>query len=542
MGEVLVLVVIASPDEPGVGSRLVCEQSGASLGRSIESTHCLAHPSVSRRHARVAHHAGEWSLVDHGSSAGTSINGVPVEPETPAPLVSGDEIAIGPWRMRVEDDARQPASTLATLSGADTPATVYAPSRRLEALSACIATLAKTSGQEGLARAALTHAMHGIGASRGAVLRPPTEPGAHAGGSSAGAPIIVAVESTTGGLRDIEEGGLRVPRSLVTGACAGRTAVIDDESRTSDIAVSVAEQSIHSAVCAPVRLDDRVVALVYVDARESEARIRDGASFVEDVAQVYSLALAYDARREIERRQASMRADIERARLLREMLSPPETVEVGAYRVAHAMRAGAFVSGDMVGVVPREDGSFGVLFGDASGHGVGAGMMTSLAQSYLHSELEHHEGVGQAIEHANRYIATRDTRGAFVSLWAGVLGESGAITHVDAGHGHWLVARGSGAFDDTPRTAGPPLGVLEDVRYPESVLSLAVGERVVLYTDGVSEREDESGVQVGREGVVRALAGSSGCEDDVARVLRLLDEMRAGAHDDATVMSIERMR
>ncbi|MEM1422368.1 MAG: SpoIIE family protein phosphatase [Planctomycetota bacterium] len=535
MDPTLVLVVIASPEEPSVGARLACAAGGSSIGRSVTSTHCLAHPAVSRKHAHVARHAGGWSVVDHGSSAGTRVNGVAIAPETPAPITPGDELGIGPWRMRVEGDARQPPSTLATLSGDGAPATVFAPSRRLESLSACIASLAQTSGERALARAALAHAMDGIGASRGAVLKPPTRDGA-------GAPLVLALERAGGVLREMREGGLRVPRSLVTNACAGRTAVIDDGTRSTDIAVSIAEQSIHSAVCTPVTLDDRVVALVYVDARESEARIRDGASFVEDVAQVYSLALAYDARREIERRQASMRADIERARTLRDMLAPPERVDAGAYRVAHAMRAGAFVSGDLVGVLTRDDGRVGVLFGDASGHGVGAGMMTALAQSYLHSELEHDGGLGAAIERTNRFIATRETQGAFVSLWAALLSGDGSVTHVDAGHGHWMVVRADGSADGPVETAGPPLGVLEEARYPESSLELGVGDRIVLYTDGVSEREDGSGEQIGRSGVAAALAGSSSCEGDVEGVLAVLDALRSGAHDDATVMSVERIR
>ena len=535
MDETLVLVVVASPEEPSVGARLACPADGASIGRAITSNHCLAHAAVSRRHAHVARHEGGWTVVDHNSAAGTRVNGVEIAPETPAPITPGDELGVGPWRLRVEGDARLPASTLATLSGEGTPATVFAPSRRLESLSACIASLAQTSGERDLAHAALTHAMSGIGASRGAVLKPPAD-------NEEGAPLVLALEREDGTLKEMREGALRVPRSLVTNACAGRTAVIDEGTRSVDIAVSIAEQSIHSAVCAPVRLDDRVVALLYVDARESEARIRDGASFVEDVAQVYSLALAYDARREIERRQASMRADIERARTLRDMLAPPERVEAGAYRVAHAMRAGAFVSGDLVGVLTRDDGRIGVLFGDASGHGVGAGMMTALAQSYLHSELEHHEKLGVAVEHANRFIATRERQGAFVSLWAGILGDDGKVTHVDAGHGHWLVVRSDGSADASAEIAGPPLGVLEDTRYPESTLSLGIGERIVLYTDGISEREDDMGDQLGREGIARALGGSSSCDDDVSRVLAMLDGLSSGAHDDATVMSVERVR
>ncbi len=532
MDDTLVLVVIESAEEPREGARLACAPAGSTIGRSPENTHCLPDPSVSRRHARIERHDGVWTIVDTGSAGGTQVNSVAIEPAIPAPITPGDDIRIGPWRLSVEGGARRYDSTLATLSTESAPATVYAPSRRLETLSACIEALARTSGERELALAALRSAMQGIGARRGAMLRPP--------GSGNGAPIIASLERDDSGWREIADGALRVPRSLVTTASTGRTAVIDQASAPVDIAVSIAEQAIHSAVCAPVRLDDRVVALMYVDARQGEAPIRDGASFVEDVAQVYSLALAYDARREMERRQASLRADIERARTLRAMLAPPERLDIGVYRVAHAMRAGAFVSGDLVDVMPLSNHRVGILFGDASGHGVGAAMLTALAQSYLNSEIGHHDRLADAVEHANRFIATRDTHGSFVSLWAGVLGTEGDVTFVDAGHGHWCVARSGGAIEKNQGASGPPLGVVDQETYPEATLRLDKGDRVVLYTDGVSETEEASGRQLGAEGVRRALVGSEGCDADVRRLLAMLDACPIGAHDDATVMSIER--
>lgn len=540
--DVLVLIVTEGPEAPAPGERLACTPDGVTFGRSPQCAHLLPDPRISRQHARIERHAGTWCLTDLASTSGTMLNGVPLEPHAPAPVALGDGVRLGPWRLRVGGPGQRARArdegSHATLSTEGTHATAIAPSRRLEVLSGCIGAMSRVRGERSLALEALRGAMVGTGARRGAALSPPEE--------GEGAPVIVALEMQNGVLVETDGGSLRVPKSLVMGAMEGRTSAVDSSAPIQDISVSIVEQRIQTALCAPVTIDERVVAMLYFDSRSDEAPIRDGASFVEDIAQVLSLSLAYDARGELERRQATLRADIERARALRSVLAPPEVVEAGRYRVSHTMRAGAFVSGDLVDVVPAGDGSHAVLFGDASGHGVGAAMLTALAQSYLHSELTHHlplagGGLSRAIEHANAFIASRETGGAFVTLWACVLGDDGLLAYVDAGHGHWLIVRGDGTVEGAGETTGPPLGVLERIEYPERETTLGVGDRLVLYTDGVSECTDASGVELGSAGVVRALEHSFSGASDVEGILAMVDACPGGAQDDATVLSIERL-
>jgi phosphoserine phosphatase RsbU/P len=146
-----------------------------------------------------------------------------------------------------------------------------------------------------------------------------------------------------------------------------------------------------------------------------------------------------------------------------------------------------------------------------------------------------------AVQRTNKFIAERDTGGAFISLWAARLESDGRVEFVDAGHGHWLIVRSSGSVEAAPPASGPPMGVLVEAGYVVGQAQLGLGDRLVLYTDGVCEALDSSGDQFGQAGVCSALSDSTGCEDDVERVLALVRSTGGQPADDATVMSIQWM-
>jgi serine phosphatase RsbU (regulator of sigma subunit) len=338
---------------------------------------------------------------------------------------------------------------------------------------------------------------------------------------------------------------LRVSTALVDIAASGQTATFSEADRAQPMGLhSIAELQIHSAVCVPVRIDRRIVALLYVDARGRESKVDDAASFCEDVAQLLGLALAYAARTEQSKRQAALQAELERARSLRDLLTPPEVVEANGWRIAHRTLAGLFVSGDLFDVAAGpKDAAPVLLFGDATGHGVGAAMLTSLVHAHLHATVTQGGPLDAAVERTNGFVTSRPTGGSFVSLFAAALGAGGELSCLDAGHGYWRLVRAAGEIEPASRATGPPLGVDAEARYPTTTRTLGTRDRLVLFTDGVVEQRDASGRELGLAAVDAALRGSASAEDDVTRLLSMLEVAagQRGVDDDATVASIERL-
>jgi len=535
---------IAGPTEPLAADALSVREPAATLGRSAVCDLHLPDPSVSRQHARVQRRDDGWYLADLASTTGTFIDGLRLEPRLPTRLVPGADLVIGPWTFRVGigelTDRRETSLRVPTMLGSQS-ARAVAPSRRLDALSRLIDELVHAEDEAAIATAALRSTLDGAGFTRGAVLRCVGD-----GAAPSGVDELEAVATLDRSDHHGRPAGADfcVSSNLVQLAASGRTAALDDDGdRRLVTAQSVADLGIHSAVCVPVRVDRRVAALLYLDARRGETRVGDAGAFCEDVAQLLGLALAYAARAEQSKRQAAMHAELERARDLRAMLTPQQRLETGAYRVVHRTLAGLFVSGDLFDVIEPTDGGPPVLlFGDATGHGVGAAMLTSLVHAYLHALIVGGADLPEALARTNRFIVDRPGGAGFVSLVAAALGPGGEIAYIDAGHGHWRVLGPGGAARAEGRAGAPPLGVDPDAAFRVEQIVLDEGCRLVLYTDGVIEQRDETGAEIGADGLAAALAGSASAEADVAAAASRLLEHAAGAglDDDATIASIER--
>ena len=529
----LTLIRLDGPDDPTVGLRTSFEDDTLA-GRAVESGLCLPAPSVSRRHAMFRATPEGWFLTDEGSTTGTTLNGRRLDPDAPAPIEPGDRIVIGPWLFRVGDDATEARTVGLTL---DEPTGAAAPmsSRRLDALSACLDALQHATDRPALALAALRAAMDGTGFGRAAVLLP--APGKQAPS------LLAGLVRTPSGTRELDAAGFAPSRSLIERARAGRTAVLAERANGSAPATphSIVEQAIHSAVCVPVTPDRRVTALLYLDARSDESPVRDAAGFCEDIARLYAFALTRDEQADLRRRQDALRIELDRARELRAMLAPPPVARAGLYRHASRTIAGLFVSADLFDALAHPDGSATVLFGDASGHGVGAAMLAALVQSHLSSALAGGADLGDAVARANRFIASRPTGGRFVSLVAATMGADGSVRLIDAGHGHWLIARAGAEPQHPQRAGGPPLGVDPDARFEPCEHRLRAGDRLVCYTDGIPDQTGPDGRAFGFGRLDDAVRASDGCESDVARIFDALQRHADGRalDDDATVASVQ---
>lgn len=530
----LTLIRVEGPDDPLVAPRLVLTRDTV-IGRAVESDLCLPSSTVSRRHATVRRAHGGWYLTDDHSTAGTTLNARRLDPDAPAPLEPGDRIAIGPWLFRVSDTETATRTVELTL---DKPTASVAPisTRRLDALSACLDALELARTPEELAMAALQAAMDGTGFGRAAVLLPPTA--AHANPA-----LLAGLVRTRSGTSPLDPDTFAPSSSLIDQARRGHTAVHTERSDADRPSAthSLSEMSIHSAVCVPVTPDGRVAAMLYLDARRGESPVRDAAGFCEDIARLYAFALTRDAQADLKRRQEALRIELERARELRAMLAPPETGRAGAFRHASRTIAGLFVSADLFDAIPHPDDSATVLFGDASGHGVGAAMLAALVHAHLASALSTGHSLTDAVTQTNRFVASRPTGGRFVSLVAASLAPDGSVSLVDAGHGHWVIARAGASPVHPERATSYPLGIDPDARFDRVHFGVRPGDRIIFYTDGIPDQISPAHEPFGFDRLDAAVRTSHACETDVSHIFDALQRHAGGRplDDDATVASVQ---
>jgi len=185
----------------------------------------------------------------------------------------------------------------------------------------------------------------------------------------------------------------------------------------------------------------------------------------------------------------------------------------------------------------------------AIGDVAGKGLPAALVMAMIQEELEHRlascarTGCDPAVTVARIHAFLRPLlpRNRFATMVIGWLGDDGTLRVVNAGHCPPLIVRTDGRFDPIPST-GPVVGVLPAPRWETATLTLASGEHLLLYTDGVTEATSaDDDEEFGRHGIERALRTSarSSARMVAANVFEAVERHAGGMRgDDLTLMAV----
>jgi serine phosphatase RsbU (regulator of sigma subunit) len=194
---------------------------------------------------------------------------------------------------------------------------------------------------------------------------------------------------------------------------------------------------------------------------------------------------------------------------------------------------------------PSQQQALGFVIADVSDKGVPAAMFMAMSRSLVRAAALDGSAPALAMERANRWITRDSESGMFVTLFYGLLDpESGRLRYTSAGHNpplHYHAADGSFA---ELRAPGIALGVLEEIRLSEAERTLAPGDLLVCYTDGVTEAIDEAQEEFGVERL-RALIANHHGEPASAIVRAITDAVSRHGQgqppfDDVTLVVIKR--
>lgn len=499
------------------------------IGRAAGSELELPDPAISRQHAAIDAAAdGVWYLRDCGSRAGTRLNDRTLTAREPVAVRVGDVVGIGPWRFRVVDDAGErtfadEATRISVVDGFGRLA-----EQRLELLLRYAGEVGAAGDEQALADVVAEYALLGSGFSRAAVLW-------HA-------PDGIVVRSRRP-VADAVASPLHCPPALLATAAGGELA-----SLVAEPTAAATASALRRALCAPLLLDGRAEAFLYLDSpRAAGRRHADAAAFCHALARLAALALANLRRRAGERERAALAADLERAREVQRRLLPHAHGCLHGLRHALHLHPGQFVAGDLVDVIALAPGRVAAVLGDVSGAGLGAGLVMASAQSFLRAALEidaHVPDVDPArvVTRLNAHLCAQASAGRFVTLWLGVFDSTTRrCRFVDAGHGHALVVSGDGRVRAPVTRGGIPLGIDDGARFEAEDLALGDGDTLLLYSDGLVEQRDRDGSAFGRDRLAGAIAHGAGSPRTLlAAVLAALRAHAgdAGADDDTSVLAL----
>lgn len=238
-------------------------------------------------------------------------------------------------------------------------------------------------------------------------------------------------------------------------------------------------------------------------------------------------------------RDLAIAADIQRSFLPR---CDEEKAEHGALAVQAAMIPAHAVGGDFYDYFRLEGNRLGVVIGDVSGKGVPAALLMAVTRSLLRACALRGEEPGPCLEEVNRLLVRDTFAERFVTLFYAVLhAERREITYANAGHNLPFLLRTAGAIEHLDGR-GLVAGVLAQTRYPTHSAPFQPGDRLFLYTDGITEALNPQREQFSEQRLQQVLreAHSDSPAELIDRVVQAVRRFSAGApqSDDITALAV----
>jgi sigma-B regulation protein RsbU (phosphoserine phosphatase) len=498
---------IEVPAEPQPRRTIIFKRS-LTLGRDPSCDMNFDNAAVSRQHARIARTGAGYQITDSGSRHGIFVNGRKVSRHQ---LEHGDEVRLGgegapTFRfvlLAPPDPAAVEQSSPVSGAGARPVIAADQEMRDIASLLDTFLTLNSDLLLDDLLAIVVSRSMELAGAERGMILL--GEDGAARGGEPR--PLRMATARRRDGTA-LPEGELEISRKIPESVMSTGKGVILQDLLVPEEALahpSTIEIGVRSAMCVPLRGPRRSdggqsppLGVLYVDSTSatqpfSPRRLSALESLAAEASRAISNARLYQLSLEKHRMDEEMRI----ARTIQRSLLPPASYQAPWVSLHGTSEPSLQVGGDLLiwRAFGKDRLALGV--GDVSGKGIPAAIVSSMLDGLCHglaSRASRAPDLSRLASEINAFLLSRPGTERFVSLFFGVLDESGLFSFVNAGHNPPLRVTAGGDVE-LLRAGGLVLGVLEDASYEAREIRLSPGDLLVLYSDGVTEaRSQEHGL------------------------------------------------
>jgi serine phosphatase RsbU (regulator of sigma subunit) len=239
-----------------------------------------------------------------------------------------------------------------------------------------------------------------------------------------------------------------------------------------------------------------------------------------------------------------IRDELEVARELQRELLPEDGPDVAGYDFAFSYRTANTIGGDYYDFLHLDDGRLAIVVGDASGHGIAAGLLMAIANSALKLGVDLDPDPVAVTGLVNRALCRTGGRRAFMTLFCGVLEPAtGELEFVCAGHPFPFLRRDDGRIEELG-VGGLPLGMVYVRAFEAHRTVVEPGDILLLYTDGIVETLDGAGDSFGFERLRDGLAPGGSSKRVHDRLLRELESFRGEepVHDDRSLVVMTRRK
>ena len=274
-----------------------------------------------------------------------------------------------------------------------------------------------------------------------------------------------------------------------------------------------------------------------------EAMRRGARSFVqkpwEDVTLLEILQREIEESRATKRRDAKQQREFEEARLIQRGLLPTAMPQTSGVQLASSWKPANGVGGDCFDALSFAGAGAGIVIADVAGKGVPAALLMSNLQAAVRAFAQDGAAPSAVTASVNRLLCRNMAAGRFITFcYVRIDAAQRRLTFANAGHNPPLLVHADGRIDSLA-PGGTVLGVFADSAYEQGEFAVAPGDRLVLYTDGITEGRNPGGDEYGEDRLAAsALAHRAlGAEAMLAAMLSDVESFNGGVYeDDATLI------
>jgi sigma-B regulation protein RsbU (phosphoserine phosphatase) len=237
-------------------------------------------------------------------------------------------------------------------------------------------------------------------------------------------------------------------------------------------------------------------------------------------------------------RLESQEEELQRAREIQESLLPKVIPQLRGFEVATAWQPARAVGGDYFDVLKLGEHRLAICIADVSGKGVPAALLMANVQASLRASVRDLESPARVCSIVNAMLCESIAADKFVTFFCGVLdAASRTFRYCNAGHPYPILV--SSGPVRTLDQSGAVLGVFPDWAYQDSSVDLSAGDRLLLFTDGITEAEGPHGEEFGMEKVAafaKTHAANSATRINQQLLAEVTEFCGGQFQDDATLL------
>jgi len=477
----------------------LCDKDSLTVGRSSKADLVLSDRFLSRQHARFFREGDGWVVEDLGSRNTTLLNGRPLA--TPARLNAGDQVKLSETVISIEGfdatsskpktDAHSKSSSSDTIvlrSASELLATAERESTgRLKLLNEVHRALAVSLTLEELLEAVLDRTFVHLGPEEAVIfLKKP-----HGGLERAASRRLPSARGDFFFSRSLEH----------EVAEKGQVALVLDAQTDQRFAAaeSILSSGVRSLIAAPLIDSAGTHGMIVLSSRVHVRRFSEpDMELLAALGSVAALRLRNLSLAEEGARRRELEKEMALARQIQLTLLPEHLPEIPGYSVFAANDASRAVSGDFYEFQGRDEGDEQVIvIADVSGKGMASSLLAASFDALLMGPIEVGHPTDEICSKISRRLFMKTPPERYVTAFIAALDPgSGRLSYTNAGHNPGLLFRADASVQRLEAN-GFPLGLFPVVEYEKVETTLAPGDLLLLYTDGITEAANPQGDEFG---------------------------------------------